>query len=273
MNTNSGVGCECMICGGPQWYDDGVCQGCQSDTAVSYTWIARSAAGGVPSAAPAYDLHFESGATAELVRVWDNLVLLRGLCPYLTSSGPAVAHYSSAPWYVERGVHMTVQCTVPTDSGFADRLNSASSWANQSLLIRILATIEAFAGGKRTSEVRLPNKPGTREFHHARRLRNKIAHGDALTDQRLLGEASTLFGPDAVVTGSYNLDIALVLEPLWARLLLYAMSLEDGKSVPAQPGVVVAVDDSSFLAQTFDGLLRVARSGTGLSIGDVVPFR
>jgi hypothetical protein len=270
MSTNTGVACECNTCGGPQWYDHGVCQGCGTDQSIEFTWVARSGTGGTPSAAPAKELRLESGACVQLVDVWTNLVLVRGLSPYLTPAGQAVMQYSSPPWYVERGVDVTVQCTVPTDPGFAEKLNRASAWTNQSLLVRVVATFEAFAGGERIGDFRLPNTPGMREFHHARRLRNKIAHGDALTDQRLVGEAQQLFGPQAVVDGSCNLDISLVLEPLWARLLLYARSLENGLVVPARPAVVVAADDAGFTARTFDGILRVASTGARRRAGDVI---
>jgi hypothetical protein len=101
-------------------------------------------------------------------------------------------------------------------------------------------------------------------------LRNKIAHGDALTDQRLVSEAQQLFGPHAVVDGSCNLDISLVLEPLWARLLLYARSQEDGLVVPKRPAVVVALDDACITAQTFDGIRRVPSTGARRRAGDVI---
>jgi hypothetical protein len=133
-----------------------------------------------------------------------------------------------------------------------------------------MATFEAFAGGEHIGDFRLLNTPGMREFHHARRLRNKIAHGDALKDPRLVSEAQQLFGPQAVVDGSCNLDISLVLEPLWARLLLYARSLEHGLVVSARPAVVVAADDAGFTAQTFDGILRAASTGTRRRAGDVI---
>jgi hypothetical protein len=204
------------------------------------------------------------------VDVWTSLVLVRGLSPYLTPAGQVVMQYSSPPWYVERGVDVTVQCSVPTDPGFAEKLNRASAWTNQSFLVRVVVTFEAFAGSERIGDFRLPNRPGMREFHHARRLRNKIAHGDDLIDQRLIGEAQQLFGPQAVVGGSCNLDISLVLEPLWARLLLYARSLEDGLVVPPRPAVVVAANDVGFIAQTFDGIQEVPSTGAHLHIGDVI---
>jgi hypothetical protein len=133
-----------------------------------------------------------------------------------------------------------------------------------------MVTFEAFAGGEPIGNWRLPATPGMREFHHARRLRNKIAHGDALTDHRLAGEAEQLFGPEAVVDGCCTLDISLVIEPLWVRLLLYARSLEGGLIVPARPAVVVAADDAGFTARTFDSILRVASTGTRKHAGDVI---
>jgi hypothetical protein len=138
-------------------------------------------------------------------------------------------------------------------------------------LVQVMAIFEAFAGGKRIDKFWLPNNPGMREFHHARLLRNKIAHGDDLTDQRLVGEAKQLFGPQAVVDGRCTLDIGLVLEPLWVRLLLYARSLVDGLVVPARPAVVVAADDAGFAARTFDGImLGIASTGTRKRAGDVI---
>lgn len=270
MNTNTGVACQCNSCGGPQWYDHGVCQGCRTNQGIEFTWVAKSGTGGTPAAAPAKELSLESGACVQLVDVWTNLILVRGLSPYLTPVGKAVIQYSSPPWYVERGVDVAVQCTVPTDPGFAEKLNRASDWTNQSLLVQVVVTFEVLAGGEAISDFRHPNSPGMREFHHARLLRNKIAHGDALTAERLVGEAQQLFGPQAVVNGRCNLDISLVLEPLWVRLLLYARSLEDGLVVPARQAVVVAADDAGFTARTFDGILRVTDTGARRRIGDVI---
>jgi hypothetical protein len=134
-----------------------------------------------------------------------------------------------------------------------------------------MATFEAFAGGESIGNYQLPNRHGMREFHHARRLRNKIAHGDDLTAQRLRDEAKPLFGSGAVVDDKCSLDISLVLEPLWARLLLYARSLEKGLDVPEDPAIVVAADDSGFTVQTFDGrVLKVPSTGARRCVGDVV---
>lgn len=270
MSTNTGVACECNTCGGPQWYDNGVCQGCGTDRGIEFTWVAKSERGGTPSGAPAEELRLLSGACVQLVHVWTNLVLVRGLSPYLTPAGQAVMQYSSPHWYVERGVDVTVQFTVPTDPGFTEKLNQASAWTNQSFLVQVVAIFETFAGGECIGGVRLPNKPGMREFHHTRRLRNKIAHGDRLTDPRIVSEAQQLFGPQAVVGGSCNLDISLVLEPLWARLLLYARSREDGLVVPTRPAVVVAVDDACITLQTFEGIRRVPSTGACQRAGDVI---
>lgn len=270
MSKQTGVACECSGCSGPQWYENGACQNCGSIDKVNYTWLAKADQGGVPQQAPSKELLLQAGATAQLADVWSNLVLLRGLSPHLSSAGQSVMKYSSAPWYVQRGIDMTIQCAVPTDSAFTDRLNRASSWTDQSFIVRAIATFEVFGEVEQWSSVRFPSKPGMREFHHARRMRNKIAHGDPLDSARLTGEASQLFGPQAVVNGSCNLDIALVLEPLWARLLLYAAVVENGMSLPLNPAVVVAVSDSSFLAQTFSGVLEVPRSGIGLNAGNIV---
>jgi len=269
MNTNTGVACNCTGCSDPQWYDAGKCQGCNSDTNITFTWIATTEQGGIPSAAPGNLLQLEKGVGAQLVEVWTNLVLLRGLSPYLTPSGQSIVQYSSAPWYKARDVDATVHFTVSLNTAFSEKLNRASTWTNQSLLVRIQATFEAFAQGK-LSSFKLPNNPGMREFHHARRLRNAIAHGDTLTATNLVNEAIHLFGPEAVDNGSCKLAIDKVLEPLWARLLLYATSVEDGSTLPPRPGVVVTTHDSFYDVQTFDGILRVPRSGSGLTIGEIV---
>jgi len=165
---------------------------------------------------------------------------------------------------------MTVQCTVPTDPGFAEKLNRAGAWTNQSLLVRLMATFQAFAGRDMFKCFQLPNTPGMREFHHARRLRNKIAHGDALTDQRLTDEARQLFTPQAVDNGTCSLDISVVLEPLWARLLLYACSLENGLVVPQSPAVVVAAHDAYLTVQTFDGMRDLPKTGARPCIGEII---
>ncbi|HUU92965.1 MAG TPA: hypothetical protein VM238_17370 [Phycisphaerae bacterium] len=164
-----------------------------------------------------------------------------------------------------------MKLNVPSGQGFADKLNRAGGWTNQSLLVRVMATFEAVAGDRDIRDFRLPNKPGMREFHHARRLRNKIAHGKPLTDQRLVHEAQELLGAKTVENGTCTLDIALVLEPLWARLLLYARSLEKGLVVPARPAVVVTEpDDTGFDVQTFGGMKTVPSTGVPADIGDVI---
>ncbi len=271
MNTNTGVACECSKCNEPQWYEYGVCKGCNSYQNIKYTWIASSKKNEIPCAAPNNEMHLESGASAKLVDVWTNLLLVRGLTPYLTSDSHVVVQYSSADWYKARGINFTVQCTVPIDSEFSKKLNKASAWTNESFLVRIMVTFEAFlSGGKKNSKFRLPNAPGMREYHHARHLRNNIAHGGAITNQRLVNEAKQLFGPKAVVKGSCNLDISLVLEPLWARLLLYARFLEDGVVVPPNnPAVVVAADNANLTVQTFDGIQQF-HNVVGRCVGEVI---
>jgi len=68
-----------------------------------------------------------------------------------------------------------------------------------------------------------------------------------------------------------GLDIKLVLEPLWARLLVFARSLE-GLDVPEKPVVVVAADDSGFLVQTSYGIRMFDSNGTRRSVGEVLPY-
>lgn len=225
--------------------------------------------------APPAELVLEAGATAELASIWLNLLVLRGLSPHLADLR-AVAEYSSAPWYVQRGIDTTVRIAVPADPDFGDKLNRASAWANQSFVVRLTSVFESFGRLENWSAVRLPCRAGMRELHHARKMRNKIAHGDPLDARGLIDEARVLFGPDAVVADTCNLDISLVLEPLWARLLIYAASLEEGHQIPTYPGVVVAVvavgavGAGAFLAQTTSGLLQVQRSGHDLEIGQLV---
>lgn len=133
---------------------------------------------------------------------------------------------------------------------------------------------EAFLdSGKYLKDFQLPNTPGMREFHHARRLRNAVAHGDALTDGMLVDEACHLFGPSAVVADACNLDISLVLEPLWARLLVYARSLEASAAVPECPAVVVAARNHALVLQGFAGASRVLRDDADRRVGDLVSLR
>lgn len=274
LSGNSGVACDCATCGSPQWYEHGVCCGCQSSAGFTHTWIARCETGGVPEAAPDPVLRLEVAAGDRLIDVWTDLVLLRGLSPYLVPSPHSVARYSSPAWYAERGIQATVHCGLPADPGFAERLNRASSWANQSLIVRMMTTFEAFFDrGEHLRHFRLPNASGMREFHHARRLRNSVAHGDTLTDSRLLDEARYLFGSEAVVAGACNLDIKVVLEPLWARLLIYARCLEESPDVPDCPAVVVAARDHDFILQGLagaDGELRARRDSVDWKVGDLV---
>lgn len=269
MTSQTGIACHCGECNQPQWFSDGRCGGCASPDRVEYTWVAKATDGGVPSAAPSAELVLQAGATSELARIWSNLVVLRGLSPYLTDVR-AVAEYSSAPWYVQRGVDTTVRIAVPSDPDFGRKLNRASAWTNQSFVIRLTSVFESFGGFEQWSAVRLPASTGMRELHHARKMRNKIAHGDPLDATLLTDEAVALFGPDAVAAGACNLDISLVLEPLWARLMIYAASLEEGTQVPANPGVVVAASNGALLIQTPSGLLQVQRSSGDLEIGQVV---
>jgi hypothetical protein len=135
-----------------------------------------------------------------------------------------------------------------------DKINRAADWTNQAFVIRLIATFEAFADGKKLNTIRLPNNPGMREFHHARRLRNAAAHGDALTDSRDINEETLLFRPGEAPASQCHLAINVVLEPLWARLLLYAVSLEQRAApLPPNPAVVVAVDGNTFIVQSFAG--------------------
>lgn len=272
VSTSSGVACDCAVCGTPQWYDHGVCQGCESGTDFEHTWIAQCDTGGTPKSPPDSILQLEGEVGDRLVTVWADLVLLRGLSPYLVPPTHSVVQYSSADWYVERGVQATVQYLVPADPGFAERLNRASSWANQSLLVRLVSTFEAFLDcGRNLSQYRFPRGPGMREFHHARRLRNAVAHGDPLIGGRLTDEALDLFGSDAVVAGACNLDISIVLEPLWARLLIYARSLDTASGALSEcPAVVAAVRGNEYILQTLTGVQRVQSDTGGWVVGDLL---
>jgi hypothetical protein len=50
----------------------------------------------------------------------------------------------------------------------------------------------------------------------------------------------------------------------------YARSLENGKSVPSRPAVVVAASGAGYIVQTFENVQRISDSGMPLSVGDVV---
>jgi len=68
-------------------------------------------------------------------------------------------------------------------------------------------------------------------------------------------------------------DISLVLEPLWARLLIYARSLEISAVVPEYPAVVVAARDNALVLQSFAGKSRVLRNDADRRVGDLVSLR
>lgn len=285
MSSDSGVACECTECGKPNWYDNGKCQGCHSDSDIDFTWIAKTTKGGALCAAPADAFRLDAGASAQLIEIWKALLLVRSLAPHLeqsehsndahpqTSSSSEVVSYHSAEWYQQRGRCFRVRVgRQQIDSGFTDDLNRASDWTNRSFVVRAVVTFEAFAvEGKGPKGFRLPNRPGMREYHHARRLRNDIAHGNPLTGPRLVAEAKRLFGCNALDGNACRLDIDKVLEPLWARLLVYAGFLESGRAVPPNPAVVVASDGASCLIQTFSGLKKVSNGGSSHSIGDIIP--
>jgi hypothetical protein len=266
MTTDTGARCLCTGCGEPQWYDHGLCVGCGTDKNIDYTWVVGR---GALWEAPARTFELEEGASRQLVEIWTNFILLRGLSPYFSSGAEALVQFSSPGWYMQRAVSFSVRCAVPVDSTFFQDLNRASTWTNQSLLVRILATLEAFAG-ENIRDFRLPSKPGMRELHYARRLRNKIAHGKPLTSESLLEEARQLFGAGGISDGSCNLAIDVVLEPLWARLRIYAGSVEKGITMPDRPGVVVTVHDGAVVAQAFEAQQQTLAVTSGRRIGDIV---
>jgi len=267
----TGVACECSKCKGPQWYDHGICKGCNSSQEIKYTWIARQDKNDVPNKI----MRLKSGASSKLVDLWKNLLLVRGLTPYLQSNNNSsiVVQYSSADWYKIRGVNFTVQCPLPIDPEFVKKINKASAWTNESFVVRIITTFEAFLlGDNDFKRFKLPNVPGMREFHHAKYLRNKIVHsktGEKITNTKLIKEVKQIFGPMAVVDGSYNFDISIVIEPLWARLLLYARSIEDGVDETINPAVVVASDDTNLFVQTFHDIKQLPKVDEHI-VGDVI---
>ena len=272
MAANTGIACKCSSCPGPQWYANGICQGCNSADNIEYTWIEHR------TSPP--ELNLESGVTNELVKIWIEFVRLRGLTPYLvlpaaTSNSDADPEaritFSSAEWYRPRGVSFDVQCHVALVSSFAEDFNRASAWTNKSLLARLIATFEAFAG-KGLDKFRLPNKPGMRELHLVRRLRNNFAHGDRRGEDYLRIEYRELLGQEAFSGADWNLAIDSVLEPLWARMLLYAASLEDGHdAMPERPGVVVTTGNGIVAVQSFDRAIPgTLPASSGCRIGDIV---
>lgn len=261
MSRSPGVACQCTACANPQWYDAGVCQGCHSDANIQFTWIAPPEKGARPSAAPSDTFQLDAGASDRLVDSWTNLVLVRGLTPRLTSAVGS-GGIRSPGWYRLRGVNCSVRFDEPpADGSFADKLHRASDWINQTFILRLVVTFEDFAHGKPPKKSRLPNFAGMREFHHARSLRNKIAHGNPLTDQALVKEETALFRPGEAPAASCSLAIDTVLEPLWARLLVYAKRLEQGAApLPANPGVVVGSSGATLIVQTFDGRKKLELS-------------
>ena len=270
MATNTGIACKCSSCSGPEWYAHGICQGCNSADGIEYTWIERRS--------PAVDdkaneLKLASGVTRELIGIWRDFVRLRGLSPYLDAGTEALVTFSSPGWYQQRGVLFSVQARVPIATNLAEDFNRASAWTNKSLLVRLIATFEAFAG-KGLEKFRLPNKPGMRELHLVRRLRNNFAHGDRRGEEYLRIEYRELLGQEAFSGADWNLAIDSVLEPLWARMLLYAASLEEGRdALPERPGVVVVPGNETVEVQWFGGSnwrpLALPASGER-HIGDIV---
>jgi hypothetical protein len=278
MSLSTGVACLCNKCGStPQWYENGACRRCGSAKDFVFTWVANSATGGVPSAAPSDTFALQQGASAQLVDSWTNLVLVRGLTPVRTSPGPGPAQFTSPGWYRQRGVKCSVQfAEPPTDPRFGEKFNQACDWTNQTFVVRTLFTFEAFASGKKPKESRLPNTLGMREFHHARRLRNAIAHGNPLSDPTLVTEETQLFRPGTTPASTCSMAIDAVLEPLWARLLIYAASLEHGAApLPDDPAVVVTSMGKTLYFQSLHGACEgtYRRSRTSLSIGDIVSLK
>ncbi len=135
-----------------------------------------------------------------------------------------------------------------------EKINQAADWTNQAFVIRLVATFESFGNAVDLKEVRLPNNCGMREFHHARRLRNAAAHGSPLTEARDISEETDLFRPGNAPGSQCYLAVNDVLEPMWARLLLYAKSLETGAGpLPANPAVVVVAHGNFFVTQSAAG--------------------
>ena len=218
-SMSTGTACECKTCGTTQWYDAGVCQVCHSDAGIQFTWAAKPVTGGLPSSAPDDTLALQPGASAQLVSIWTNLILVRGLTPVHPASSAALSQYDSPRWYRQRGVLCSVQFSNQSgDHSSSDQLNRAADWVNQSFVIRLVATFEAFAGGRQINQFQFPKARGMRELHFARRLRNRAAHGNTLSDHRDASEEAILFRSGAAPASSCSLDISLVLEPLWARL-------------------------------------------------------
>lgn len=73
------------------------------------------------------------------------------------------------------------------------------------------------------------------------------------------------------------MEIDVVLEPLWARLLLYALSLEaDAAVLPSNPGIVATIDGKSVVLQSFAGkqeqTVSVGDPRLRHKVGEVIAF-
>ena len=92
-----------------------------------------------------------------------------------------------------------------------------------------------------------------------------------------MNEAKALFGSEAVSDESCNFAIDTVLEPLWARLLVYAHKLESSEPLPSDPAVVVASSDSKLSVQTFNGFesceIKDPDSGSIRRIGEIISLQ
>jgi hypothetical protein len=266
MATNTGIACKCSSCNSPQWYAHGICQGCNSVDSIEYTWV-----GNPQEVDSRPQLKLTAGVVSELTNIWSDFIRVRGLSPYLEAGGEAELTFSSPDWYQQRGISFTVQCRVPVASNFGENLNRASAWTNKSLLVRLIATFEEFAGDG-LNGFHLPNNPGMRELHFVRRLRNNFAHGDRRGEDYLRTDYCELLGQEAFSGTDWNLAIDSVLEPLWARLLLYAASLEEGHdALPERPGVIVATRDGIVVIQSFGrAASRALADPSKHRIGDII---
>lgn len=267
---STGVACQCSNCRTPQWYNGGNCQGCGLGLGIQYTWIAAGG-GSAPPPQPADMLQLQAGVCDELIQIWTNLVLLRSLTPVQTGSTP---HFGPRGWFHWRGMTWHLRVDNPPND-LNNKINRAADWTNQAFIIRLAATFEAFADGKKPNKACLANNPGMREFLHVRRLRNAIAHGDQLIDPRDINEETQLFRRGCPAASQCQLAINEVLEPMWARLLLYAKSLEKGAPpLPANPAVVVVAASHFFVTQSFAGKreqnLPDGDPRLQLTIGDII---
>jgi hypothetical protein len=273
MATNTGIGCDCSNCKSPRWYDRGVCCDCKRSDGITFTWLAKpkKGGGGAPEDPPGAVLELEPGIGAQLVAIWRHLLLVRGLTPRRRQLGGTVSGSRSPGWYRDRGIDFHTQLNRGSGPPVSvDQVHLAADWTNQSFVIRVTATFEAFAGNREWDFFRLPHTPGMREFHHARRLRNAIAHGDVLDASRLVDEENSLFRRGQTAVTCCSLDFEKVLEPLWARLLMYATHYERGATpLPADPAVVAAPFGASLVVQSFDRV-REMPADRARQIGDIV---